>query len=80
MRQLTDIFLPWMPHTLASVEKRQAALKIICTEQPEVAWKLLESLLPGFLPCDSFKCPQQTSNIISPEYTGIFLIKQLIKG
>ncbi|GAA66418.1 hypothetical protein [Pseudoalteromonas sp. BSi20429] len=44
---LTDIFLPWMPHTLASVEKRQAALKTICAEQPEVAWKLLESLLPN---------------------------------
>lgn len=36
-----------MPHTLASIDKRQAALKTICTEQPEVAWKLLESLLPG---------------------------------
>lgn len=44
---LTDIFLPWMPHTLASIEKRQAALKTICVEQPEVAWKLLESLLPN---------------------------------
>jgi hypothetical protein len=44
---LTNIFLPWMPHTLASVEKRQATLKIICDEQPEVAWKLLESLLPN---------------------------------
>lgn len=44
---LTDIFLPWMPHTLASIEKRQAALKTICAEQPEVAWRLLESLLPN---------------------------------
>lgn len=44
---LTDIFLPWMPHTLASGEKRQAALKTICAEQPEVAWELLESLLPN---------------------------------
>jgi hypothetical protein len=70
---LTDIFLPRMPHTLASVEKRQAALKIICTEQPEVAWKLLESLLPN-------QHLTTTSNIISPEYTGIFLIKQLVKG
>lgn len=43
---LTDIFLPWMPHTLASIEKRRAALRTICSEQPEVAWKLLESLLP----------------------------------
>lgn len=44
---LTNIFLPWMPHTLASAGKRQATLKIICAEQPEVAWKLLESLLPN---------------------------------
>ncbi len=44
---LTDIFLPWLPHTLASVEKRQAVLKTICVEQPKVAWRLLESLLPN---------------------------------
>jgi hypothetical protein len=44
---LTDIFLPWLPHTLATGEKRQVALKTICAEQPEVAWKFLESLLPG---------------------------------
>lgn len=44
---LTNIFLPWMPHTLASIEKRQVALRTICAEQPEVAWKLLESLLPS---------------------------------
>jgi hypothetical protein len=44
---LRDIFLPWLPHTLASIEKRQAALKTICAEQPEVAWKLLENLLPN---------------------------------
>jgi len=44
---LTDIFLPWMPHTLASIDKRQIALNIVCAEQPEVAWELLESLLPS---------------------------------
>lgn len=47
VNSLTDIFLPWLPHTLASVKKRQAALKTICTEQPVVGWKLLESLLPN---------------------------------
>jgi hypothetical protein len=34
---LTDIFLPWKPHTLASVEKRQAALKIICRAAYDLA-------------------------------------------
>ena len=47
INSLADIFLPWLPHTLASVKKRQAALKTICAEQPEVGWKLLESLLPN---------------------------------
>ncbi len=47
INSLTDVFLPWLPHTLASVEKRQVALKTICSEQPDVGWKLLESLLPG---------------------------------
>lgn len=47
INSLTDIFLPWLPHTLASVEKRQVALKTICAEQPDVGWKLLESLLPS---------------------------------
>lgn len=47
INSLTDIFLPWLPHTLASIQKRQAALKTICAEQPEVGWRLLESLLPG---------------------------------
>ncbi|WP_261375591.1 hypothetical protein [Pseudoalteromonas neustonica] len=47
INSLVDIFLPWMPHTLALVEKRQAALKIICNEQPKVAWELLKNLLPN---------------------------------
>lgn len=47
INSLVDIFLPWMPHTLASVEKRQTALKIICNEQPKVAWELLKNLLPN---------------------------------
>jgi len=44
---LTNIFLPWKPHTFASIQKRQVALRTVCSEQPEVGWKLLESLLPN---------------------------------
>ncbi len=47
INSLTDIFLPWLPHTTATVEKRQVALKAICAEQSDVGWKLLESLLPN---------------------------------
>lgn len=44
---LTTIFLPWLPQTIASIEKRIIALQTIQKEVPEVAWKLLLSLLPN---------------------------------
>ena len=43
---LIAILLPWLPQTCASAEKRYAAVKWIVSEQPEVAWELLLSLLP----------------------------------
>jgi hypothetical protein len=43
---LWTILLPWFPQTLASVEKRQAAVSTLQNELPDVAWKLLLNLLP----------------------------------
>lgn len=44
---LKTIFLPWLPQTTASIEKRKAALRTLQKEVPEVAWKLLLGLLPN---------------------------------
>ena len=44
---LTTIFLPWLPQTIASVEKRVIAIQKLCEEWPDIAWKLLVSLLPS---------------------------------
>ncbi len=44
---LKTIFLPWMPQTIASIEKRKVALQILQKEVPQIAWKLLIGLLPG---------------------------------
>lgn len=44
---LLTIFLPWFPQTLASIEKRQAAIKTLCHEWPEIGWELLLRLLPN---------------------------------
>lgn len=44
---LTIIFLPWLPQTTASIEKRKVAVKALCDQESEVAWKLLLSLLPN---------------------------------
>jgi hypothetical protein len=45
INSLKDIFLPWLPHTLAPFEKRKVALKTIVQEEPTIAWNLLDSLL-----------------------------------
>lgn len=46
LNSLTEIMLPWLPQTLASIPKRQVAIKTVCREQPVVGWALLLSLLP----------------------------------
>lgn len=44
---LTTILLPWLPQTLASVEKRKVAVQTILNEWPDIAWNLIIQLLPG---------------------------------
>lgn len=43
---LTTIFLPWLPQTCASIEKRKIAIETLVAEHPDIAWNLLISLLP----------------------------------
>ena len=44
---LTRILLPWLPRTIASFEKRKVAIQTLRREVPEVAWRVLLTLLPG---------------------------------
>jgi hypothetical protein len=44
---LMTIFLPWFPQTIASVEKRKAAILTLQKEFPVIAWRLLLNLLPN---------------------------------
>lgn len=44
---LVTILLPWLPQTLAPIEKRKVAIKTVLQEQPGIAWKLIVQLLPG---------------------------------
>lgn len=44
---LINIFLPWLPNTTATVEKRIEAVEILRKESPEVAWNLILNLFPG---------------------------------
>ena len=46
LNSLTTIFLPWLPQTTASIKKRNVAVTTLQSNVPEIAWKLLLSLLP----------------------------------
>lgn len=47
INSLIKIFLPWLPQTVASVEKRYAALKTIFKDYSKIGWDLIIELLPG---------------------------------
>ena len=46
---LQQVFLPWHPHTAASVEQRIKAIKKLVEKTPKAAWELLLSLMPNVL-------------------------------
>lgn len=43
---LATILLPWLPQTLASVDKRKVAVQTLLKEWPDIAWNLIIQLLP----------------------------------
>ncbi|WP_421267487.1 hypothetical protein [Aeromonas veronii] len=43
---LATILLPWMPQTLAPVDKRKVAVDTLLHEVPDIAWNLIIQLLP----------------------------------
>jgi hypothetical protein len=47
INSLITIFLPWLPQTISSIEKRKAAIKALNLEQPKICWTLILKLLPN---------------------------------
>ena len=44
---LVVILLPWLPQTLASIDKRKVAVETLLKEQPTVGWSVILQLLPS---------------------------------
>ena len=44
---LATILLPWLPQTIAPIDKRKVAVQTLCREWPASAWRLILSLLPN---------------------------------
>ena len=72
---LTTILLPWFPQTLASVDKREVAIKTVLNEWPDIAWNLIIQLLPGQHQTSSgshkpnwrLKIPENMENVVTDE-------------
>jgi hypothetical protein len=47
IKSLSNILLPWLPQTCASIERRVVAVEMLFRELPDIAWKLTLSLLPS---------------------------------
>lgn len=46
LNSLRSIFLLWLPHTYASLEKRLEAIDTLINREPEIGWELLIALMP----------------------------------
>jgi len=44
---LKTILMPWLPQTLASTEKRLSSVKAIKRDFPDIAWRVITSMLPN---------------------------------
>lgn len=60
LNSLSRIFLPWYPQTKAPIELRLKIFDILRKEEPEIAWKLMTSLLP--------KMHDNTTQIARPQW------------
>lgn len=48
INSLVDILLMWRPQTAASVEQRCEILEMLCSQNPEIGWKLsIQPFMPG---------------------------------
>lgn len=64
---LATIFLPWYPQTLASIDKRKAAVETLLKECPDASWNLIIQLLPGQLQSSSGTYKPKWRKVIIPE-------------
>jgi phage gpG-like protein len=47
INSLKTILTPWLPQTLADADKRLASIKAINRDYPNIAWKIIVSMLPN---------------------------------
>lgn len=62
---LSEIFMPWHTQTTASIEQQQTAIETLIKENPDIAWKLLNGLIP--------KSHQSVGDTAKPKFANYIL-------
>lgn len=65
---LRSIYLPWLPQTVASIEKRMVAINTLDKELPNISWELLISTLPNVHQVSSYTRKPMFRNSIPPNW------------
>jgi len=65
---LSTILLPWLPQTIASIDKRKVTVQTILTEYPTIGWELIINLLPGRSQTSSGSYKSSWRNVIPEEW------------
>jgi hypothetical protein len=68
---LTTIFLPWLPQTMGSIEKRKVAIQTLMKDFPEVGWKLLLTLLPGQVQASGYTHKPTWRKVVPKDWKGV---------
>jgi hypothetical protein len=76
MNSLSTIFLPWLPQTCASLEKKKMALEALLTEYADVGWHLLLTLLPASNQVTSGTRKPIWRHYIPDEFSGVVTRKE----
>ncbi|MGI9558284.1 MAG: toll/interleukin-1 receptor domain-containing protein [Thermodesulfobacteriota bacterium] len=77
INSLSTIFLPWLPQTMASWEKQRVAMDTLRKNNPDIAWKVLLSLLPGVTTSSSGCQKPWSYSVRKPEVSGKDYEKQI---
>lgn len=79
INSLVTILLPWYPQTLASFDVRKRAFLTIKEELPDVAWKLVNQLLPNKFQHSSGTAKPTWRNIVDEDWKPTINKKEYIE-
>ena len=65
---MANIYLPWLPHTFASLDEQISSIKMLYKEMPEACCMMLLQLMPGKITCSDSRRYSSWRNIVPDDW------------